>query len=89
MSSTGQNQHRGSGTAHRCGEAHRGRYWEVVAQGRAVLRSPGPVLLPRMSSSSSNPEDGDTTEQSQLGLDTVIQVSEVAAPSLTPLKSRS
>lgn len=42
-----------------------------------------------MSSSSSNPEDGDTTEQSQLGLDTVIQVSEVAAPSLTPLKSRS
>lgn len=31
------------------------------------------MLLPRMSSSSSNPEDGDTTEQSQLGLDTVIQ----------------
>lgn len=31
------------------------------------------MLLPRMSSNSSNPEDGDTTEQSQLGLDTVIQ----------------
>lgn len=37
-----------------------------------------------MSSTSSNPEDGDTTEQSQLGLDTVIKVSEVAAPSVTP-----
>lgn len=32
-----------------------------------------------MSSTSSNPEDGDATEQSQLGLATVIQVSEVAA----------
>lgn len=37
-----------------------------------------------MSSTSSNPEDGDTTEQSQLGLDTVIKVSEVAAPPVTP-----
>lgn len=37
-----------------------------------------------MSSTSSNPDDGDTTEQSQLGLDTVIKVSEVAVPSVTP-----
>lgn len=37
-----------------------------------------------MSSTPSNPDDGDSTEQSQLGLDTVIQVSEVAVPSLTP-----
>lgn len=42
------------------------------------------MLLPKMSSTSSNPDDGDTTEQSQLGLDTVIKVSEVAAPSVTP-----
>lgn len=39
-----------------------------------------------MSSTSSNPDDGDTTKQSQLGLDTVIKVSEVAAPSVTPGK---
>ena len=37
------------------------------------------MLSPGMSSTSSNPEDGDATEQSQLGLATVIQVSEVAA----------
>lgn len=42
------------------------------------------MFLPRMSSTPSNPDDGDSTEQSQLGLDTVIQVSEVAVPSLTP-----
>lgn len=42
------------------------------------------MLLPKMSSTSSNPDDGDTTEQSQLGLDTVIKVSEVAVPSVTP-----
>lgn len=50
-----------------------------------MLRSPGTASLrgcalsPGMSSTSSNPEDGDATEQSQLGLATVIQVSEVAA----------
>lgn len=42
------------------------------------------MLFPGMSSTSSNPDDGDTTKQSQLGLDTVIKVSEVAAPSVTP-----
>lgn len=44
VNSTGQNQHSGPGTAHRCGEAQRGGDWEVEAQEGDVLKSPGTAL---------------------------------------------
>lgn len=47
------------------------------------------MLWPTMSSTSSEPGDGDTTKQSLLGLDAVIQVSGVVALLCVSLKSRS
>ncbi|XP_052606309.1 ciliary rootlet coiled-coil protein 2 isoform X3 [Peromyscus californicus insignis] len=62
------------------------RWGSWVSRSKRIQQGRNQHSGPRMSSTSSNPEDGDTTEQSQLGLDTVIQKLEDTI--LSPMANR-